>query len=336
SSAASDVYKRQIPGRLNNSADIVAKLLVLQGKATDEEAAHKLAVTMPPSEIISFLKTMPALSLIRTYQTNPTEKMFPIPAVIRDGFTIPDVEPEVLLADRSTYNAVPGILGTNRDEMKMGQLFNSELVGKNLIGLPFMKDQERYVSASRYKANIWKYVGADKPASLMVGSGQKDIFVFRFDWDEQPTYLGRDLGAFIGASHTMEIPFIFGQFQNREIPKYFLTKENAMGRESLSRTMRGYWAEFARTGKPGRGSGNAPNWKPWNLNAGEAATLLLDTPEGGDVRMAPARVNFAELQAELIADETHAPNEKCSILSLLTLTGAWTVQDLNAATGGTC
>ena len=41
-------------------------------------------------------------------------------------------------------------------------------------------------------------------------STQPDVFVYRFDWDEEPKLLGADLQPMLGAAHGFEIPFVFG------------------------------------------------------------------------------------------------------------------------------
>ena len=58
---------------------------------------------------------------------------------------------------------------------------------------------------------MWKATGADMPAAALRGT-QPDVYVYRFDWDEEPTLLGADLGEMLGAAHGFEIPFVFGHF----------------------------------------------------------------------------------------------------------------------------
>ena len=140
-------------------------------------------------------------------------------------------------------------------------LFSGDYTEQDWMFLPKVTDDELFSSVSDYLAKAWKYAGAERPANWLNATGRRDVFVYRFDWSEQPVILGRDMGKYVGAAHAFEIPFVFGQFTNRELFWFFLTKKNASGREELSHTMRSYWAEFARTGNPSAGwtSGRSSN-----------------------------------------------------------------------------
>ena len=37
---------------------------------------------------------------------------------------------------------------------------------------------------------MWKATGADQPAAALSASQRAPVFVYRFDWDEEPTILG--------------------------------------------------------------------------------------------------------------------------------------------------
>ena len=129
--------------------------------------------------------------------------------------------------------------------------------------------------------------GADAPAEAMQRSGWNDVFVYRWDWDEEPSIFGADLGVMIGAGHGFEIPFIFGHYDLGPQGNIVWTDENLPGREELSGRMMSYWTQFALAGDPGRGrDGSQPEWKRWRT-AGQAepAYLVFDTSAGGGTRM---------------------------------------------------
>ena len=93
---------------------------------------------------------------------------------------------------------------------------------------------------------------ADGPASARVGSGAPGVFVYRFDWDEEPNlFLIADLAQLVGAAHGFEIPFVFGHWDLGPMSRRLFTAENAEGRDRLSGEMMSYWAQFARAGEPG-------------------------------------------------------------------------------------
>src|SRR5215510_12334194 len=101
-------------------------------------------------------------------------------------------------------------------------------------------------------ASMWKATGADMPATAMAGA-HPAVYVYRFDWDEEPTLLGANLGVMLGAAHALEVPFVFGHFVLGRESNVIFTEDNAPGREALAKKMMSYWAQFARSGAPGRG-----------------------------------------------------------------------------------
>src|SRR4029434_6821820 len=120
--------------------------------------------------------------------------------------------------------------------------------------------------SAQYLAKMWKATGADMPAAAMATS-QPDVYVYRFDWDEEPTLLGADLGVMLGAAHAFEIPFVFGHFDLGREGNVIYTEDNKAGREALSKKMMSYWAQFARTGSPGRGRGRG--FAQWEVSREE-------------------------------------------------------------------
>ncbi|PHR92660.1 MAG: hypothetical protein COA69_07475 [Robiginitomaculum sp.] len=342
SSTTTPVAEAETPekrgGKHNSSADIVAKLLVLKGKAPDTVSALLLAKGMPSSEMFTFLKSIPPFEFIQQYQKDGKDKMYGIPAAIRDGFTIPTQTPDELMASTDTYNAVPMILGTNKDELAILLYFKSDFSRPGKLKMPVIDNIEGFQHASQFMAKTWKFIGSDRPANLIKSSGINDVYVYRFDWDEEPTILGRDLGIFIGASHTYDIPFIFGQFDNREILKYVLTKKNAAGREELSSDMRQYWAEFARTGNPGKGrTGALDTWERWSSRDGDTnSTMSLDTRAGGGSKMINAHVEKASLTRDLLLDGELTDKQKCDLFKFFLVTKLWSVQEYAAFGDGMC
>ena len=50
--------------------------------------------------------------------------------------------------------------------------------------------------------------------------------------------------------------------------------------------MMAYWAQFARTGAPGRGGdAGLPLWAAWDNAPARPTCMVLDTPDGGGLRM---------------------------------------------------
>ena len=87
------------------------------------------------------------------------------------------------------------------------------------------------------------------------------VYAYRFDWDEEPSVLGADVGRMLGAAHFMEVPFVFGQWQigpkkaSARVRRGQRARGASRSRTRCSRT----GGEFAWKGSPGRGrDGKAP------------------------------------------------------------------------------
>ncbi|WP_191251407.1 carboxylesterase family protein [Kordiimonas sediminis] len=300
------------PGLANNSTDVLAKLSEQTG--TDIQS-------LAPKEQLEFLRSLSPDDLLAAYKSKPEDISYSLPNVIRDGVIIPFENPYDLLAS-GTYNQVPVIMGANRDENKLYQSVNPALVEKDLLQRPNVIDQDLYDRLSYYGSQAWIISGVDKPLGLMQAGGAKDIYAYRFDWDEQATPFGVDLPNILGASHGAEISFVFGQFINRDYPDYLYDDENAEGRWFVSRAMNAYWAEFARTGKPGRGGGAYPEWQPFGQ--AEASSMVFDTLADGGVRMEGQPLVGADLLKELSADTLLSGSEiRCKVAKSFTGYRSW-------------
>jgi para-nitrobenzyl esterase len=80
--------------------------------------------------------------------------------------------------------------------------------------------------------------------------------------------------------------------------------------------MMSYWAEFAYTGNPGRGrDGKEPRWAPWDdSKPGAAKYLILDSEEGGGLRMSSETVTQEEV-IERVANDPRFESwrERCEV-----------------------
>lgn len=88
-------------------------------------------------------------------------------------------------------------------------------------------------------------------STLMSAEGQK-VFVYRFDRAIQ----GKGESN-LGAFHGLEIPYVFGSFQDRNW-KWLKFDEADY---NLSQKMQVYWTNFAKTGNPN--SSGLPKWPTW-------------------------------------------------------------------------
>ena len=224
--------------------------------------------------------------------------MINVPDNFGDGHVLPNLSNEEIFANPETHNAVPVILGTNRDEPSLFMTRDPRYTD-NILGIFYsLKDEKTYRSLVHYGGMAWKARGVDQIAEAMTAAGNPDVYAYRFDWDEEPSMMGYDLSVALGAAHGLEIGFVFGEFNGLGLGYVYPNDEN---QESLSNSMMSYWAEFAHSGNPGAGrDGTETPWLAWGREG--KTSIILDTPTDGGIRMDDERVTMASLKAELLAD----------------------------------
>jgi len=303
------------PGTAQSSSEIILRLLEADGTAGDRAAAKARLAAMSNEDIASYVRGKSTLDILLAYAPQADSGMIDMPRVFADGAVIPP-DPLAQLGRSDGHASVPVMTGTNRDENKIFMFGQPELIKRRFWILPRFVDENAYETSAHYVSRMWKATGADEPAGALHAAGGPGVFVYRFDWDEEPVILGADLSRMLGAAHGFEIPFVFGHFNLGEKGNVIFTDDNAPGREALSQAMMAYWAQFARTGKPGRGGRDLPEWQAWN---GEQ-TILLDSTDGGGVRMA----DLVETRDAILADIEQDPRlperwQRCAIYRDLVL-----------------
>ncbi len=306
------------PGEASSAYEVALRLLVAEGRAVDRETARAAAHSMAPDELAAFLRSRTPAQVLGVYESGGLA-LYDVPALIRDGAVIPtDPIPDVL-ARPDDWAGVPVILGTNRDETKLFQFLDPGQVRRWLWLFPRLRDPERYHLDAEYGSRMWKAAGADEPAAILAAQGRR-VWVYRWDWDEEPRIFISDLAEMLGAAHGLEIAFVFGHFDAGRTSASIFTEENAAGREALSRQMMSYWAEFAYTGDPGVGrNGKQPRWTPWDASSPQAPKFaVLDTPAGGGIRLSSESVTRDSIVASVESDARLADWErKCAVLANL-------------------
>jgi para-nitrobenzyl esterase len=302
------------PGETNSSAEMLVQSLIADRRAADRAAAKTELARMDEPAIARYLHSRSAAQILTAYPTNPTG-LIEMPDVFADGTVLPSDAPLTVFA-RGGYNQVPVMIGTNRDENKLFMVNDPRRVRRILWLLPRLRDERTYNLSAEYGAKMWKATGADEPAAAMRATQGPSVYVYRWDWDEEPTILGADLSVMVGAAHAFEIPFVFGHFDlGRQINVIF-TDANAPGRKALSAQMMSYWAQFAYDGSPASGRmGDLPRWTAWDDRTPSSPKfMVLDTPAGGGVRMSNERLTAATVLAAVDEDPRLATQrDRCMI-----------------------
>ena len=310
-------------GHERSSREVMAALLQRRGESAGQ--ARERVDSMDTRAARSLLYDTPAAELMALYEPQAMG-MVAAPALFADGLVLPSANVPDLLRRRN-YNAVPVIVGANRDEAKLFMAMSPEWVETRFGFLPRLKDPDAYDRAARYRSELWRHRGVDSLARTLHAAQGSNVFAYRFDWDEEGSILGFDLARALGAAHGLELAFVFGRFEDTAAAIGDIYDEARVPeRDALSQTMMSYWAQFAHRGDPGRGrTGEEVDWLPWSNVDGGPRILVFDTPTDGGVRMSREELTLAGMKSRLLADEsfTHQ-RERCDTYARLFRGGsAW-------------
>ena len=237
--------------------------------------------------------------------------------IIADGIVIPEDGILNTLSKIEDHANVPIIFGINKDENKLFNFFDKNLVSNFLNTFFSAKDPFYYDILSDYQSLAWRTNGLDTPADLVADSGQNDVYAYRFDWDEEPKILGMDFSFLLGAAHAFEIPFIMGDFDLGNQTYLIYGKKKIKERDILSKTMMQYWSEFARSGNPNKGSKkNQTLWKKWKSIDGNTNLMILDTISSGGSKIENSHVPIKNLVEVFDQDpRSKKISDKCAFLN---------------------
>lgn len=334
---AENTLVAEVPGQRHSSTEITVSLLEGAGVVPDRDAARGYAEALPDADLSEFLRGRSAREIIEAYRNPDQPGRVEVPLLVRDGALLP-VGDWLSEFRAGRFTAVPIILGSNRDEMKLFLSQNEKLVQRHLGMFYRIRDLEDYERRSRYHSDLWTVRAVTRPASAIADSGHLDVFAYRFDWDELPRLLGMDFSVLLGASHGFEVPFVFGSFDlgSSRVGRLLFDEASRSTRMDLSARMMGYWAEFARYGRPGRGGrDDQPEWQPWSMGArttlespaSVARVLVFDTPADAGIRLAEVRSSRDHVIAAVDAEPNLDQSQKCELfLDLFSGRPDWSVE----------
>ncbi|MFT4798855.1 MAG: para-nitrobenzyl esterase [Candidatus Azotimanducaceae bacterium] len=298
--AAENYVDDDAPGHALSSQETVNQLLIKLGKASNRADAKAMQINMQPTEISRLLYGASPFELIALYG-NGMGGMLGNPDLFADGYVLPKgLSTREIFSDTKNYNPVPIILGTNRDEVKLFMAFTHP--GVDRIGaLPSgFNDLAGYNRDSRYGTQGWKIAAVDQLADDLMSAQGGDVYAYRFDVDDW-----RDLGIIsledlFGAAHALELPFVFGNFPK---PLRVLFPDyNQEKFDTVSASMRSYWANFAYTGNPGSGQSNdLKTWIGWDSSDEVTPRILIiDTDE---ISMQADKLSMESLKQQFLAED---------------------------------
>lgn len=292
-------------GHRFSAPEIVNLLLIADERAADPASATQLQDSMSPADLRDYLYNKPVDDLLKPFDSS-NFGMLPTPDLFADGHVLPAKSAAEIFGNAENHNPIPLILGTNRDESSLFMFADPRHVDTT-AGTPRLRDPAAYLREVKYTSLAWKERGVDQLARWLTAAGNNQVYAYRFDWDEQGKANGVDLSIALGAAHGVEMAFVFGDFDSGYMPAEFYAA--SAHKQTLADSITAYWAQFAATGNPGRGSdGKQPPWLAWGTD--DKTTLILDTPSDRGIRMTSGEVSAATIKAALLADGEIASNEE--------------------------
>lgn len=238
-----------------------------------------------------------------------------VPAVIRDGVTLPDMPLADVIASHQAGRGIPIVLGSNRDEAKYILAFDPAMTKKAIGIFPQPKDTAYYLATSDYITRAWRIIGVTGLAHKLNEAGAGPVRTYRFDWDNQGSVGPTNLSTMIGAAHSMEIPFVFGQFENfmGRLDKRFFTSKNEPGRLALSHLMMACWGHIIHREQV---STACPNWPA--VQAEGQQTLVFDVPEEESLQLTDDTESFETIFADMAEDPVlDRKDRRCAVVQRL-------------------
>ena len=302
----------------HTSFKIVDKILSKKYKTLNQKSASE-------NEIRTILKEINARDFFINYSDRPSYQE--IPLLTSDNIVIPYEGLLKSLSNGENISLVPTIAGSNKDEVKLWLASAEYFVGLeysffgSLLGVPrvALKNEKAFEIFNTYRSKAWKIRGVDSPLRNLAIAGNKNLYAYRYDWDDHRKWPVANFKKLIGAAHATEIPLITGN--NKLVGDYgFLIYPNGPSKRFTSKNMMLFWTNFAKTGKPGASS-NKKEWLKYNgLNASESNYLVIDNKR--NLKMESDKISFETLVNDLYYEKSITELEKCVVLlQMLTFVG---------------
>ena len=159
------------------------------------------------------------------------------------------------------------------------------------------------------EVHAWQIRGVVEPLNNLSIAGAENLFAYRYDWDDHRRRPIADFKKIIGAAHATEIPLIAGN--NKLVGNYgFIIYPNGPSKRYTSKNMMRFWANFAKSGKPGFSTNNI-KWVNY-LKSNNQNVIILDKKK--NLTMNKITNSYTSLVNELEKDNRVNEREKCVIL----------------------
>ena len=276
-------------------------------------------------EVRELLKNLTAKEFFKYYSKRKSYENLTI--LTADDIVIPEIGLTEALSNREYVSNVPTIAGSNRDEVKLWLASAEYFVDLDysflgsIFGVPkvVLNDEIAFNLFNLYRSRAWKIRGVDDPLRNLYKSGNRDLYAYRYDWDDHRRFFIADFRELIGAAHATEIPLLTGN--NKLVGDYgFLIYPKGPSKRFTSKNMMNFWTNFAKSGKPGISS-NGVEWTKYNGQENSTSSyMILDNRK--NLRMHTDKFSFSTLVKDLYQENALTNLEKCVVLlQMLTYVG---------------
>ena len=262
--------------------NLLYKLLIADGKATDTASAQAYAATQTPAQIADYLRAKDGATILTTVLTGGLGGSGPIP----DGAMLP-TDPIAAIA-AGNYIKVPVLAGNTRDEGKlfapflallggppgfkisdatrftMMQSFNPDapttLTEADILDpayLPSSAPTTGWTAKAALLSSVFMIPSRDNVLNTLKAK-QPNVWYYQFNWAQEPA----PWNTIYGAAHAFDLPFIFGNFGPSLFSNAANSTANKPGRLALSTAMMASIGAFARNGDPNNAA-LGTTWPTW-------------------------------------------------------------------------
>ncbi len=314
SSSVENAYKSEnynMDG-ISDSWTVLNKIILDKEISKDLDEANTFQLNSDKEVLRKILYETNAQELVNLYG-----ETFETPLLTNDGIVIPEIGLKEALRSDEYLNKVPTILGSNKDEIKLWLGFSKYFIKTDQslffkgIGIPRVqiKDEEKYQFYNDIRSKGWQLRGVQVPLENMFFAGNKDIYAYRYDWDNLRDFFIGDFSKIIGAAHALEIPMISGDFSLAEEFAWIIYPRSP-SRRFVSKNMMNFWTEFAKNGAPGKSS-NGIFWSKYNP---EIDKNIIHIDEKRNLRIDSLDLSMQKLVNEILSSEIIDNEERCILL----------------------
>jgi para-nitrobenzyl esterase len=283
---------------------LLYRQVIADGLAPDLAGAAAWVAGQTPEQVAAYLRAKTPAQLLFTLLTQLAALGLAGSGPIPDGAMLP-TDPIGAIA-AGNYLRVPVLAGNTRDEGKLfptfltlfggpsGRLvtdkqlfdiqyaYNPDAAPQIAIGqwipaayLPVATPVTGFNALTELLDNLFLQAATDNVLNTLK-SQQKEVWYYRFDWDEEPA----PFNDIYGAAHAFDLPFLFGSFGPSLFSNIANSTTNQPGRLALSQAMMMSLGAFARRGDPNLPKVLGTPWPAW------PSKLIFDaTPSDKDISL---------------------------------------------------